>query len=485
MTKVKQNRVVVSEQELLSMDASTLAKKIANQEITSKHATSVFISHLKKVNHDLNGLVEDRFEQALREAEKADAEIKQNGAGHKKLLGVPMSMKESFDVAEMKTTGGLIHRKHIVRKQDSHVVTALKAEGAIFLGKTNTPTLCFCQETDNKLYGRTNNPWDLTKTTGGSSGGEGALLAVGGAAAGIGSDIGGSIRFPSHFNGVIGFKSGNRQVSQVGSFPPIDIDLQERMLGIGPMTKSVADAKMLYNIIAKKPAEAKDLSRFTMTILPRTNYPMSDETENMLVMIQKQLQDEYETMKAVPPFFDQCAILWQEIMSVDGGQGIAEITFGADKSNAVTEYMKEVVTGKSDVHRFLSWALIGANLFKPSEKRVQEINHYLAKGDEQLEDYLDERILFFPVYHTSALKHGRVYKEIFSIRKTFLKYMPYVAYANVWGLPSLTIPIQTDKQNMPIGVQLMSKNGNEDALFQIGEWLESRNRGYIRCMNYD
>ncbi|HEY4600338.1 MAG TPA: amidase [Cerasibacillus sp.] len=478
-------QIVVSDKEILSMDATTLGNKIANQEITSVYATKTYIAHLKKVNSKINCLVEDRFDEALKEAENADKEIKQNGVGHKKLFGVPISMKESFDVVGMKTTGGLLHLKDAIGKKDAEVVARLKAEGAIILGKTNTPALCFCQETDNKLYGRTNNPWDLTKTSGGSSGGEAALLAIGGAAAGIGSDIGGSIRFPSHFNGVIGFKSGNRQVSQDGSFPQADIPLEERMLGIGPMTKSVQDANMMYNIIAKQPAPRRDLTNFTMTILPRMNYPMSDETEAMLTMVQKQMEDEFNTLREVPPFFDQSALLWQEMMSIDGGQGMAEITFANNKRKEFREYIKEIFTGKSDVHRYLSWALIGAYLFKPSEKRVLEINSLIAQGDKKLDDYLDERILIFPVYHTGALKHGRVYKEIFSIRKTFLKYMPYVAYANVWGLPSLTIPIQTDKQNLPISVQLMSKNGNEDALFQLGEWLESRNRGYVRCPKYD
>lgn len=478
------NEDVVSDNEILSMDASTLAKKIASQEISSLRATKVFIAHLKKVNDKINCLVEDRFEQALAEAEKADEEIQQNGVGNKKLLGVPISMKESFDVAGMKTTGGLISRKDAVSDKDADVVKALKAEGAIILGKTNTPTLCFCQETDNKLYGRTNNPWDLSKTAGGSSGGEGALIAVGGAAAGLGSDIGGSIRFPSHFNGVIGFKSGNRQVSQEGSFPYTDIPLQERMLGIGPMAKSVEDVKLIYNIIAKKPAPRKDISNFKIKILPRTNYPISDDTAKMLDTIYEQLKDDFDAKKAVPPFLDKVALIWQEIMSIDGGENIAELVFGS-KRNDVKEYMKELLSGKSDVHRYLSWALIGANLFKPSKKRVEEIEAFLAKGDVQLDEYLENRILILPVYHTSALEHGKVYSEIFSVRKTYLKYMPYVAYANVWGLPALTIPIQTDRHNMPIAVQLISKNGNEDALFQLGEILESQNRGYIRCMKYD
>ena len=174
MAEAKSNQAAINEKEILAMDARTLAKKIASQEFTSAFVTSVFIKHIKKVNEALNCLVEDRFEQAMQEAERADEEIRKNGAGNKKLLGVPISMKESFDVAEMKTTGGLMHRKNAVSQRDADVVAALKTEGSIILGKTNTPTLCFCQETVNKLYGRTNNPWDLSRTPGGSSGGEGA-----------------------------------------------------------------------------------------------------------------------------------------------------------------------------------------------------------------------------------------------------------------------------------------------------------------------
>ena len=177
-------------------------------------------------------------------------------------------MKESFDVAGMQTTGGLLARKGFVQEHDAEVVRKLKAEGAIIIGKTNTPELCFCQETDNKLYGRTNNPWNMERTAGGSSGGEGAAIAIGAAAAGLGSDIGGSIRFPSHFNGVIGFKSGKGQVSQAGSFPFVEDAWQQRMLGIGPMTKSVRDAKLIYSIIADHPMEKRDLNRFFHKCIP-------------------------------------------------------------------------------------------------------------------------------------------------------------------------------------------------------------------------
>ena len=476
----------IKSSEILSMDATALAKKIALQTFTAKGVVETYISHITKVNGALNCLVEDRFQSALKEAEQLDKQISAAGVQHeKKLLGVPISMKESFHVKGMNTTGGLVQRKQMVQEQDSEVVSQLKAEGAIILGKTNTPALCFCQETDNKLYGRTNNPWDVNKTAGGSSGGEGAILAVGGAAAGLGSDIGGSIRFPSHFNGIIGFKSGNCQVSQIGSFPQINIPLQERMLGIGPMTKSVRDAKLMYNIIAKKQAPTKRLANFKISILPKTTFPMSSNTISMLDRLYKQLEDNMPTEIAVPPYFEEGALLWQQIMSVDGGESIKEILFHHKKESVFKHYLIEKWGGKSSIHTYLSWALIGAKLFKPNKKRLLEIEKIVAEGDLILNKYLQNRIIIFPIYHMSAPVHGKLYKELFSVRKTFLEYIPYVAYANVWGLPSLTIPITTDEHGMPIAVQLISKNGNEDALFQLGELLENEYRGYIRCNYYD
>lgn len=106
-------------------------------------------------------------------------------------------------------------------------------------------------------------------------------------------------------------------------------------------------------------------------------------------------------------------------------------------------------------------------------------------GHEEINSYLQQRILIMPVYHSTAPIHGKLYSEIFSIKKTFLKYMPYVAYPNVWGLPSLTMPVGEDETGLPIGVQLISCNGNEEALFQLGEILEKEFRGYRRCTHHD
>lgn len=471
----------VEESTIFDADATALREMIRKQEVTSTEVTKIYIEHIKKMNPTINFLVEDRFSVALEEAENADRQILNNQA-FGALFGVPMSMKESFHIEGMKTTGALVRRKDAIQAVDAEVVRKLKEAGAILLGKTNTPELCFCQETDNKLYGRTNNPRDLERTVGGSSGGEAAMIAVGGAAAGLGSDIGGSIRFPSHFNGVVGFKSGRGQVSANGSYPGEEDELQSRMLGIGPITKSVQDAKLIYNIIAKKESEEQSLKQFTINVLPATDYPLSSATVALLNSTEHLLSARFSIERQVPPFFKESASLWQEIMSINGAETMRKEAFSGKSMSPIHSYLTDLLSKKAENHRYLSWALIGASLFKPNQKRVKKIRDFIMNGDTVLEDYLTDRILLFPVYHTAAPKHGIVYKEIFSIRKTFKKYMPFVAYANVWGLPSLTIPIGEEQDGMPIGLQLISKNGNEDALFQLGLQIEKEYVAYERVL---
>ncbi|RYG72085.1 amidase [Lentibacillus lipolyticus] len=469
---------------ILSMDATSTAKAIKEGNLSCYDVVNAYREHTIQINPIINAMVEDRYEPAIREAREKDKQ--RDGADKGPLFGVPISVKEAFHVAGMKTTGGVVHRKHLVAREDAAVVRKLKEAGAIIIGKTNTPMLCFCQETDNKLYGRTNNPWDVTRTAGGSSGGEGALLGAGGAAAGIGSDIGGSIRLPSHFNGVVGFKPGKYQVSEEGHFPVHGHPLKERMSGVGPMGKSVRDIELMYQVMTDQPAQKHSLNNVEIAILPAdTGIPLSPKTKGVLHMMERFLSQTLSVNRTVPPYFADSAQLWQEMMSVDGGKEMKQLAFNTDRPNVFASFTKEMLTKHTPVHLYLSWALIGAKLFQPSAARLSKIKAVMEQGDATLANYLSHRLLVFPVYHTGAPKHGNVYREIFSIRKTFLHYMPYVAYANVWGLPSLTIPVSTDENGLPIGVQIMSKNGNEDLLFQLGSMLEVHFRGYVRCTRSD
>lgn len=472
-------------EKLLDLDATEVAALIKSGEMTSLQATMTYIEHLKRANGRINCVTVDRYEAARQEAIHADM-MQQNGETKGRLHGVPISVKDCFHVAGMPTTSGLAYRAELIEQEDAAVVKLLRQEGAIIVAKTNTPALCFCQETNNKLHGRTNNPWDLTRSAGGSSGGEGALMAVGGAAVGLGADIGGSIRFPSHYNGIVGFKSGNAQVDDTGNYPQVSIPEQHRMLGIGAMGKSVRDARLIHEILTNGKRTFVDLDAYEIVIPEKQpDIPLGADTEALLHALRDRIGADFKISRELPPRFQESALYWQELMSIDGAKHIQRLLSSNGSKKPLSEYIKEKLTGRSEIHSYLSWALLGAGMFKPSEERLSEIRAELELGDRELSEYFSARLLILPVYHEPAQKHGKQYGEIFSIRKTFKQYMPYIAYANVWGLPALTLPIGQDSAGMPIGVQLIAANGHEEALFQLGEWIEEEIYRYKRCNIYD
>lgn len=472
--------------EILDLDATQLALKIKSGEITSLEATKTYIEQINKTNPFINAMIEERFTEALAEAKECDEAISK-GEANGRLFGVPISIKEAYNVAGLKTTSGLLHRKDLVEDEDSEVVSLLRKEGAIILGKTNTPTLCFCQETDNKIYGKTNNPWNLNFTSGGSSGGEGALIAVGGAAVGVGSDIGGSLRFPGHFNGVITFKSGDDQVSQKGHYLYVEDSYQYSMLGFGAVAKSVNDAELINDIISKDKFKDVKIENFQIIIPDKhPKYPIDKDTEQLLFAIKDFFSASQVVKAELPPMFEELATIWQLIMSIDGGDSIKKAAEGTNGSfNPFIEFTKEKLTGKSEWHSYLSWALIGTKLFKPSEKQLAILSEKLEVAKNKNNNFLKNNILILPVYHSPAKEHGQIYRELFSITKSYRKYIPYVAYANTLGLPALTIPVGENLAGMPIAFQLISDVGNEKALFHYGRILEQSFRGYVRCKEYD
>lgn len=471
---------------LLNLDVIETAQLIRSRQQSIKQIVTTYIEQIKRVNPTINAVIAKRFDSALAEAEEKDYNFPPDLTNYP-LYGVPITVKESFDVSQMKTTGGLIQLKDRVATNDAPIIKTLKDAGAIIIGKTNTATLCYAQESTNKLFGRTNNPWDVTKTAGGSTGGEGAILAVGGAAAGVGSDIGGSIRVPSHFNGVIGFKSGKYTLISDGHLPASTIALQQRMESFGPMGKSVRDMKLLYEIMTQTTIKPTDLTNIKINVLPtNVSYPLDEVTKNLLDQVANFLHEHHSVERIVPPYFENSAELWQEIMSIDGSQAIETLAFQANPSTPrlLWTYIKEKLSQQTDWHHYLLWALLGTKLFKPNKKRIKEIEKVIQKGDDEIHEQLKNRLLIFPVYHSATKPHGKVFQEIFSIKKTFKQYMPYLAYANVWGLPSLTIPLSKDS-GLPIALQIMGLVGNEAQIFALGKMLEKQFTGYVRCETFD
>jgi Asp-tRNA(Asn)/Glu-tRNA(Gln) amidotransferase A subunit family amidase len=265
------------------LSATELAQKLRQGELSACDAVEAHIARIEEVNPALNALVMPLFEQARQEAAAADA-AHARGDSLGPLHGVPVTIKDQFDVKGLPTTFGVARLKDNVAATDGPMVTALRRAGAIILGKTNVPQTLVCWETDNTLFGRANNPWDPERTPGGSSGGEGAIIAAGGSPLGLSGDLGGSLRIPAAWCGICGLKPTARRL-------PIDaapIRTASGLEGIvaqaGPMARSVADLTLAMRVMvdhmiahptgSHAPAPFRepdkvDVSRLRIALLPQ------------------------------------------------------------------------------------------------------------------------------------------------------------------------------------------------------------------------
>jgi fatty acid amide hydrolase len=240
--------------ELWTLSASELASRIARGECSALDAVDAHIARIDAVNHSLNAVVYERFELARAEARGAD-KARADGRSAGRFHGVPITVKESLDVAGMPSTYGLCSRARLIAEHDDPYVARLRAAGAIVLGKTNLSQLMLFIESDNPLYGRTNNPWNLKRTPGGSSGGQAAIIAAGGSPLGLATDIGGSIRVPATFCGIAGMKPTAGRMPE--AFGPRIFSGQTAIVSqVGVLARDVSDVILALECIngGKNPA---------------------------------------------------------------------------------------------------------------------------------------------------------------------------------------------------------------------------------------
>jgi len=235
---------------LLTISGAQIADLIRRGKTTSREAVEVHIEKIMKVNPVINAVVKDRFEEARKEADAADRKRKSSaGKNLPPYHGVPCTIKEAYALKGMPHTSGLVSRKNIVAQEDATAVARLRKARAIPLGVTNVPELCMWFETYNKIYGRSNNPYNRRRIVGGSSGGEGAIVGAGGSPFGLGSDIGGSIRMPAFFNGVFGHKPTGGLVPGTGHYPVAE-NGAARYCTFGVLTRRAEDLMPLTQILA-------------------------------------------------------------------------------------------------------------------------------------------------------------------------------------------------------------------------------------------
>ncbi|MFB3060936.1 MAG: amidase, partial [Candidatus Binatia bacterium] len=234
--------------ELYYSSTVALAHAIRTKQVSSEEVVQACLDRIEEVNPKLNAVVQLVVEDALSKAREADAGVVR-GEFMGPLHGVPMTIKDSLDTAGVISTGGTKGRATFIPETDATVVSRLKNAGAILIGKTNTPELTLSFETDNLVYGRTSNPYDVTRTSGGSSGGAAAIVAAGGAPFDIGSDRLGSVRLPAHFCGVAGIKPSAGRVPRTGHIYPFG-GMLDSFQQIGPLARYVDDLALLLPIIA-------------------------------------------------------------------------------------------------------------------------------------------------------------------------------------------------------------------------------------------
>lgn len=231
---------------LHELTATELAKRIRSGELSSVEVVEAHIRRIEEVNPTLNAVVMPLFDQARREAAEADA-AQRRGESLGPLHGVPVTIKDQFHVRGLPTTFGLQRLRDAVATEDGPMVAALRRAGAIVLGKTNVPQTLAVVETDNALFGRTNNPWDPSRTPGGSSGGEAAIIAAGGSPLGLGGDFGGSLRVPAAWCGLYTIKPTARRLPT--DPPPVRVTSEGIIPKAGPLARSTADVTLALRVM--------------------------------------------------------------------------------------------------------------------------------------------------------------------------------------------------------------------------------------------
>src|SRR5882757_7325698 len=246
---------------ITSASAGELAEAIRSKRLSSKIVVEAHLDRIAQVNPKLNAIVQLTADSARKEADEADAAIAR-GEIKGPLHGVPITIKDTLETIGVICTGGTKGRANFIPKADATAVARLRAAGGIILGKTNVPELAGAIETDNLVYGRTNNPYDLARTPGGSSGGEAAIVAAGGSPLGLGTDAGGSIRVPAHFCGLAAIKPTSGRVPRTGQFP-LPLGARNAVFHVSLLARKVEDLALALPIIS-----GPDYRDSTIVVMP-------------------------------------------------------------------------------------------------------------------------------------------------------------------------------------------------------------------------
>jgi amidase len=458
--------------DILFSSAAEVALLLRRREISSRELTELLLARIDEVNPAVNAVVELDADAALRAADAADdAILRADELGP--LHGIPMTIKDSFDVAGMRTTWGNPAFKDFVADADATVVTRLRRAGAIIVGKTNVHfMLADYGQTANELFGATNNPWDLSRTPGGSTGGGAAGLAAGLTFLEYGSDVVGSIRIPAGFCGVFGLKPSAEVVPLTGFQPPgppapgAEFSRMRYMSAVGPLARSAGDLRTA--LLETAGPEGVSSRAYHWTLPPARHRRLSDFRVGVL------LDD-----ASAPVASDVGAVLSNCVDALNAA-GATIVPGWPDEVNPRLEYE----TFGYHVGLFFAFAEPGSDFPAITDFVVQE-NRRMVLRAAWSRYFQDVDVFLCPANFTAAFPHdSRPFPErTISTPEGERPYdnQPFwVSHASVVGLPAVVAPVGLTRGGLPVGAQIIGPMYEDDTAITFAELLGDVVGGYQR-----
>ena len=454
-----------------------IATRIRRKEVSPVEVARTHLSRIERLNPGLNAFVDCQPEAVLRQAREAEQSV-QRGNELGPLHGVPISIKSAIDVAGHRCEAGTRLRAGYIATADAPLVARLRAAGAIILGVTNVPELLMAWETDNLLYGRTNNPWDLTRTAGGSSGGEAAAIAAGLSAGGVGSDGGGSIREPAHFCGICGLKPTLGRIPSTGHFPKSGGPFA--LIGVvGPMARTIEDVRILFEAMAgyddgdpcSAPVDAhygtvaEHEKRGTTSGINigffeddgRT--PVTAETRSAVKRAVFVLSSSGFNAEPIHlDGLDEVRQLWWDFFGRAGGMILGPMVRGreSDLSPILKEFQSWTRAEPAHTGQSLLAAWLGRDAVR--EKILLQMRKY--------------PVLVCPTAAIPAFRHAEREWQVEGKTVKYLDAWSYCEWFNLLGFPAVVVPMGASAEGLPIGVQVIGRPWQENIVLDVAAKLE-------------
>ncbi len=459
--------------ELNFLSAVSMAEKIKRKELSPVELVEAHLARIADLNPTLNVFVQIDAAGAREQARVAEASVG-NGAKLGPLHGVPLSIKSSIEVSGLRCESGSKLREGTVAGHDAPLVRRLREAGAIILGVTNTPEMLMAWETDNLLCGRSNNPWDVTRTPGGSSGGEAAAIAAGMSAGGVGSDGGGSIRVPAHFTGICGLKATPGRIPASGHFPASVGPFA--MLGVvGPLARTAGDLKLLFEVMQGyddgDPSAApvplhwpdnKDLTQIRIGYFEddgRT--PVTPETRAAVQFAAGALQRAgFRTEAFRPEGLERARELWWKIFGVAGAMMLMPMTAGREQeiSPLLREFLSQAASAPAHTGESLLDTWVQRDVLRTKVLRQMR----------------EHAVLLCPVAAIPAFRHGERSWQVDGKTVRYLDAWSYTEWFNLLGFPAAVVPAGKSPEGLPIGVQIVGRPWEEEIVLTMAAALEEQ-----------